>query len=93
MNLNDNTFWKNAYGQIRNFWSTIGLAIALAVCEYLLENSEWTWRAALVAGVGAFVKYFATRDDHKKTRKAVGEAVIKTQEILEAGGKDDGGNS
>jgi hypothetical protein len=84
---------KNIYDQFHNWVTTVGLAIALAVCEYLLDNSEWTWRAALVAGVGAFVKYFATRDDHKKTRKAVGEAVIKTQEILEAGGKDNGSNS
>jgi hypothetical protein len=78
---------KNIYDQFHNWVTTVGLAIALAMCEYLLENSEWTWKAALVAGVGAFVKYMITRDDHKKTKKAVGEAVIKTQEILEKEGE------
>jgi hypothetical protein len=87
----DNAFWKNAYDQLRNWVTTVGLAIVLAICEYLLENQTWTWKAAIVAAAGAIVKYFVTRDDHKKTRKAVKhaveETVIATQEVLEKKGE------
>lgn len=73
--MND-LFWKNAYNQLRNWVTTVGLAIVLAVGEYLLDNQTWTWKAVIVAAIGAFVKYFATRDDHKKTDKAVKLAAV-----------------
>jgi hypothetical protein len=87
----DNSFWTNVYQQIHNFWTTVGLAIALAVGEYLLDNQTWTWKAVIIAAVGAAIKYLATRDDHKKTgkavKKAVEETVIATQEVLEKRGE------
>lgn len=73
--------FKNVYGQIKNFWSTVGLAIVLALAEYLIDNQTWTWKAALVAGLGAFVKYFVTRDDHKKTVEVVKEKEAEIETI------------
>lgn len=86
----NNSFWVNVYGQVHNLITTVGLAIALAVGEYLLDNQTWTWKAVIVAAIGAFVKYIATKDDHNKTekavKKAVDETVIATQEVLEKKG-------
>jgi hypothetical protein len=94
MNSEDsNSFWTNIFGQIRNIWSTIGLAIVLAVGEYIIDNadSSWTWKAAFIAAVGAAVKYAVTHIDHAKTEKAVQKAVeqtvITTQEVLEKKGE------
>lgn len=83
----DSKFWTNVYGQVHNLISTVGLAVALAVGEYLIDNQTWTWKAVAIAAIGAIVKYLATRDDHRKTvravNKAVDETVIATQEALE----------
>lgn len=76
--MGTNDFWTNVYNQVHNWISTLGLAIALAVAEYLINNQDkdWTWKAVLIACLGAFVKYFLTRDDHVKTTQAVEKAAV-----------------
>jgi hypothetical protein len=84
-----NFSWTNVYGQLHNIWSTIGIAVALALGEYIIDNADsgWTWKALVIAAVGAAVKYAVTHDDHAKTQQAVktaiAETVINTQAVIE----------
>lgn len=68
--------WKNAYDQLHNWLTTVGLFIFLELCQYALDNQTWTWRGLIVSVAGAILKYFATRDDHVKTVRAVDKAVL-----------------
>jgi hypothetical protein len=81
---------KNFLGQFHNWVTTVGVAIVIAIALYVAGDADWTVRGALVVGLGALAKWLSTSDDHKKGKKAVGEAVIKTQEILEKEGKIQG---
>lgn len=80
-----NDFWTNAYNQLHNWITTVGLFIFLGLCQYALDNETWTWRGLIVAVAGASVKYVLTRDDHIKTARvapkpaATGEAPGKEQ--------------
>jgi hypothetical protein len=78
---------KNIFGQFHSWVQTVGVFIVAAICSYLVNNTEWSWKGIAIAAAAAFVNYGFTRDDHKKTEKAVQKAVeqtvITTQEVLE----------
>jgi hypothetical protein len=83
-----NSRWiKNIYDQFHSWFQAVGVFMVGAVASYFIEHSEWTWKGIVAAAAGAFVAHQFARNDHKKTKKAVGEAVIKTQEILEKEGE------
>lgn len=74
-------FWKNTYGQFKNWFQTVGVFVVAAVCSYFVENTEWTWKGVAAAAAAALLTYGFTRDDHKKTEKAVEQAAV-TGEVL-----------
>jgi hypothetical protein len=75
----DSNFWKNAFGQIHYWWQAVGLGIVSAVALYVVGNADWTVRGAIVVIVTGLTAAL-TRDDHKKTDKAVDKAAI-THEV------------
>jgi hypothetical protein len=89
--LMNSSLLKNVYDQFHAWFQTVGIFIVAAICSYLVNNTEWTWKGIAVAAAAAFVNYAFTRDDHKKTgkavKKAVEETVIATQEVLEKKGE------
>jgi hypothetical protein len=91
--LMNSSLLKNIYDQFHAWFQTVGIFIVAAICSYLVNNTEWTWKGIAVAAAAAFVNYAFTRDDHAKTRKAVKhaveETVIATQEVLENTQKGD----
>jgi hypothetical protein len=74
--MGTNDFWTNAYLQVHNLWSTIGIALAIALAQFILDNETFTLRMVVVTLLGAGLKYYATRDDHKKTDEAVKNVAV-----------------
>jgi hypothetical protein len=72
----NNNLWTNIYGQLHNWFQTVGVFIVAAVCSYFVENTEWTWKGVATAAAAAFVANVFTRDDHRKTDKAVEKAAV-----------------
>lgn len=70
-------FFLNVWGQVHNFWQTVGIFILIAVVSYLYDTAtnEWSWSGLITAALGALLTYGFTHNDHVKTAQAVDKAA------------------
>lgn len=70
--MDQNTIWKNIYGQIHFWWQGVGIFVVIAVGLYIAGNADWTMRG-LVGVVAGAIAAALSRQDHKKTQEVAGD--------------------
>lgn len=72
----NSSLFKNFLGQFKAWFQAVGVFVVAAICSYLVENTEWTWKGLAAAGAAALLTYGFTAQDHRVAKKAVEDAAV-----------------